>query len=281
MCCLRRRSVAIKIVFANHKGGIGKTTSVLNTSSFLSLMGKKVLCMDFDPQSNLTISFGIDILSLSVSLSEVFLDRVAIHDSIVSVYPDLDIVPARTDLSRVPASDFVVNHFRKNEIMKYKIKEIDNDYDFILMDTSSSKDVVNLLTVNCLSFADYVVVPIQFEHFAVAGLAQQMDVIRDVRDQWLNPELKLLGIVGTFFQNTKNNRYHHDMVKNTNAGHFLFETRIRRNNALSVSVSRGLPVTHFDRTCNGYLDYHAFTLEMLNRLNIEAGAADRNRVQAV
>lgn len=273
--------MAIKIVFANHKGGIGKTTSVLNTSSFLSLMGKKVLCMDFDPQSNLTISFGIDILSLSVSLSEVFLDRVAIHDSIVSVYPDLDIVPARTDLSRIPASDFVVNHFRKNEIMKYKIKEIDNDYDFILMDTSSSKDVVNLLTVNCLSFGDYVIVPIQFEHFAVAGLAQQMDVIRDVRDQWLNPKLKLLGIVGTFFQNTNNNRYHYDMVKNTNAGRFLFETRIRRNNALSVSVSRGLPVTHFDRTCNGYLDYHAFTLEMLNRLNIEAGAADQTQVQAV
>lgn len=273
--------MAIKIVFANHKGGIGKTTSVLNTSSFLSLMGKKVLCMDFDPQSNLTISFGIDIISLSVSLSEVFLGKVSIDESIVSAYPNLDIVPARTDLSRIPASDFVVNHFRKNEIIKYKIKEIDNVYDFILMDTSSSKDVVNLLTVNCLSFSDYVIVPIQFEHFAVAGLAQQMDIIKDVRDQWLNPELKLLGIVGTFFQNTKNNRYHHDMVKNTNAGRFLFETMIRRNTALSVSVSRGLPITHFDRTCNGYLDYYSFTVEMLKRLKIEAGAADHGWVKAV
>jgi chromosome partitioning protein len=273
--------VAIKIVFANHKGGIGKTTSVLNTSSFLALFGKKVLCMDFDPQSNLTISFGIDIISLQVSLSEVFLGKVSVSESIVSVYPNLDIVPARTDLCKIPASDVVVNHFRKNEIIKYKIKEIDDVYDFILMDTSSSKDVVNLLTVNCLSFSDYVIVPIQFEHFAVAGLAQQMDIIKDVRDQWLNPELKLLGIVGTFFQNTNNNRYHHDMVRNTNAGRFLFQTKIRRNTALSVSVSKGLPITHFDRTCNGYLDYYSFTVEMLKRLNIEAGILHHERTVAV
>jgi chromosome partitioning protein len=258
--------LAIKIVFANHKGGVGKTISVLNTSSFLAEMGYKVLCMDFDPQSNLTISFGMDIISLPVSLAEIFLGRAQFSDIITNIYPNLDIVPARTDLAKVVTSDHLSGHLRKKEIIKLKINQVDNKYEFILMDTSSSKDMVNLLTMNCFSFADYVIVPIQFEHFAVAGLAQQLDVIKDVREQWLNQNLRLLGIIGTFYQNTKNNRYHLDMVRNTHAGGFLFETMIRRNTDLSVSVSRGMPITCFNRRSNGYIDYRLFVEELLARL---------------
>lgn len=268
--------MAIKIVFANNKGGVGKTTSVLNLSSFLSMMGKRVLCMDFDSQANLTISFGIDIISLERSFGEVFLGKVSLVDAIMPLYSNLSIVPARTDLAKVASSDYITTHFRKNEVIKQKIGEVESDFDFIIMDTAPSKDILSVLTMNCLAFADYAIIPIQFEHFAVAGLSQMMDIIKDVKEQWLNPGLKLLGILGTFYQNTNNNRYHSEMIKNTEAGRFLFDTKIRRNTSLSASVSKGLPITLYDRTSNGYSDYYSFTIEMLNRIGVGYAVLSQN-----
>lgn len=253
--------MARKVVFANNKGGVGKTTSAVSVSAFLASMGKRVLALDFDPQSNLTVSFGVDIISLEKSMCEVFEDRCAPEDAVLNVLPGLDVVPARPGLDKVVDSGFVSNHLRKNEIIKFRLSRIEERYDFMIMDTAPATQGV--LAMNSLSFADYVVIPVQFEHFSVVGLRQMLDIISSVKEQFLNPGIRLAGILGTFYSNTRNCRSHEKMVENR-LREFVFGTKIRKNVSLSECSGKGIPITRYDRKSNGYKDYEAFTEELLS-----------------
>ena len=254
--------MALKIVLANRKGGVGKTTTAVNLSSFLSAMGYKVLALDFDPQANLTISFGINILSIQRSLANVFEEKCTIGDTILNRYPNLDIVPSAPNLDKAIEQGYVANHLRKNEIIKFKLNDVVAGYDFVIMDTPPTK---SLLTMNSLAAADYVVVPVRLDHLSVVGLKQMHDLIMEVKTQWLNPSIELLGILGTFSEETRDCREHIDIIQDSMFSDCLFTSRIRKNVTLSESVSRGTPINYFDRKCHGYEDYNDFTLEFLKR----------------
>jgi chromosome partitioning protein len=254
--------MAIRIVLANRKGGVGKTTTAVNLSANLSSMGYKVLVIDSDPQSNLTISFGIN-LSLQRSLAGIFEDSCAIQDAILNCYPNLDIVPSTPELEKAIESGYVANHLRKNEIIKFKLRDVESAYDFIIMDTPPTKSI---LTMNSLAIADYVIIPVMLEHFSIVGLKQMHDVIMEVRAQWLNASISLFGVLGTFYQETRNCKEHLAIINSSMFKDYLFTSRIRRNVTLSESVSQGTPIIHFNKHCHGYEDYDAFTREFLRRL---------------
>jgi chromosome partitioning protein len=255
--------MAIRIVLANRKGGVGKTTTAVNLSANLASLGYKVLAIDFDPQSNLTISFGVNILSLQKSLANVFDNNCSIEDSVLNCLPNLDIVPSTPELEKAIESGYLANHLRKNEIIKFKLRDVESAYDFIIMDTPPTKSI---LTMNSLATADYVIIPVMLEHFSIVGLKQMHDVIMEVRAQWLNASISLLGVLGTFYQETKNCKEHIAIINSSMFKEYLFTSRIRRNVTLSESVSRGTPIIHFNKQCHGYEDYHAFTREFLGRL---------------
>ena len=255
--------MALRIVLANRKGGVGKTTTAVNLAADLSSLGYKVLAMDFDPQSNLTISFGINILSLQKSLADVFQNSCAMEDIVLNRYPNLDVVPSTPDLEKAIEGGYVANHLRKNEIIKFKLQDMWTEYDFIVIDTPPTK---GLLTMNSLSVADYVVIPSRLDHLSIVGLKQMHDLIMEVRGQWLNPGTRLLGILGTFNEETRDCREHIDIIHGSMFKDYLFATRIRKNVTLSESVSKGTPIIHFNKRCHGHEDYDAFTREFLERL---------------
>ncbi|HAM52343.1 MAG TPA: hypothetical protein DCP92_17225 [Nitrospiraceae bacterium] len=266
--------MAIKIVLANRKGGVGKTTTALNLSANLASMGYNVLAMDFDPQSNLTVGFGINILSLGASLSNVFEDRCSIAEVTVTDRHgcNLHIVPSTPDIEKVIESGCVANHLRKNELIKFKFGDLEEAYHFVIMDTPPGKST---LTMNSLAIADYVIVPMRLDALSTVGLKQMRDLVGDVKAQWLNPKIELLGLLCTFYEQNTDSLEHMDIISGVDSPfrEYLFETRIRKNITLSKSIARGMPVIHFDKRSHGYMDYDAFTREFLKRLEAEHSSA--------
>ena len=160
--------MAITVAIANRKGGVGKTATATNLASSLSDMGYKVLAMDFDPQASLTISFGINILTIQKNLATFFNGDCRIEDTVINRYPNLDIVPTTSDLDDAIESGYVEKFpkSRRNHIVKHKFKEIQAEYDFVVIDTPTAK---GLLTTNALEVADQVVIPARLECFSSVG----------------------------------------------------------------------------------------------------------------
>jgi chromosome partitioning protein len=256
-----------KIVIANNKGGVGKTTTVINLAGFLSEMGHKVLAVDMDPQANLTIGLGINFDSLEFnSICEVLKDQCDINSAIHEVYPNLFILPATTMMGKV-VKWIEQSKFRKYEILKFKFEDI-HEYDFILIDTHRAQE--DFYTLNAFSAANHIIIPAQMEFFSMAGMAQLNDIIISTRIDRLNPNIDILGILPTFYSNTNNCRKHTEKlrsIKSNEYGKRVFNTVIRKNVALSMSVGNGKPINMFDKTSIGYEDYQKFTLEVIERLN--------------
>jgi chromosome partitioning protein len=227
-------------------------------------MVKKVLLIDLCPQANLTTSFGIDICALDRSLSEVILDKCTPLDAIVKVLPNLYLLPCRPDIEHILSTPPIASNPRKNEILKFKMGRLDGDYDFIIIDTGPAAKSV--LTTNGLAIADYVLIPITFEEYAVNGLKQIRDAVNDVKSQFINYHLRILGIFATFYQSTNNCKKYQEIVERSKFGEFLLKSKIRRNVSLSASVGEGKPITTYDRGSNGYKDYEELTREILERL---------------
>lgn len=122
------------------------------------------------------------------------------------------------------------------------------------------------MTTNALSFSDYVIIPLNFEFFAVEGLAQMIQMVKDVRTQWLNEKIDILGALGVCYQGTKNHKQQLEKVKQTSASKYLFSSMISKNTDLSASVAKGVPITKYNKRCAGYRDYEQFTNELIHRL---------------
>ena len=250
------------VAIANQKGGVGKTTTTINLGAYLAVFGKKVLLVDIDPQGSTTSGLGVEKRNLMHSIYSVL---VGDDDAKACVRPTgverLDIIPSNIDLSGAEIE--LVSMENREKVLKTALDALRNDYDYILIDCPPS---LALLTVNAITVADSILIPIQGEFFALEGLSQLMNTIK-LAKKYLNPTLDVEGVLLTMFDGRSNivNSVADEILKVF--GRKVFSTRIPRNIRLVESTSYGLPIMQYDPRSTGAVAYRAFTEEFLRRNN--------------
>lgn len=247
------------IVVANQKGGVGKTTTAINLSAALAQNGMKVLTIDSDPQGNCSSGLGIDKSEVSENtIYQIYLGEAELKDCIFdSVIDTLKVIPSSVELAGADIE--LIGMDRKEHILEDKLEEIKKSYDYIIIDCPPS---LNVLTVNAMTAADTVIVPIQCEFYALEGLSQLIYTIELVRDR-LNPRLKIDGVVFTMYDARTNLSLQvvEDVRNNLNAN--IYSSIIPRNVRLAEAPSHGLPICLYDSKSAGAEAYHDLALEVM------------------
>ena len=259
------------IACANQKGGVGKTTTVVNVGSYLALFGERVLIVDLDPQGNATSGLGLDRNSIERSIYDAVVDGVTIKElTVPGPVEGLDVVPSSIALAGAEVELAPVEG-RERRLARL-LAAVADDYDFILIDCPPS---LGLLTVNALTAADSVLIPLQCEYYALEGLTQLLATLDLIRDH-LNPELDIKGVVLTMFDaRTKLSADVANEVRR-HLGDHVFKTVIPRNVRLSEAPSHGQPISRYAPDSTGALAYAALTNELRARDNRD----DPNRSQS-
>ncbi|MBR1394729.1 MAG: ParA family protein [Prevotella sp.] len=246
------------IALANQKGGVGKTTTTINLAASLATLEKTVLVVDADPQANASSGLGVDIKQIDCSLYECIINHTNVREAIYTTDIDgLDIIPSHIDL--VGAEIEMLNLNDREQVIKKLLAPIQEEYDYILIDCSPS---LGLITVNALTAADSVIIPVQCEYFALEGISKLLNTIKIIKSK-LNQRLEIEGFLLTMYDSRlrlANQIY--DEVKR----HFqelVFKTVIQRNVKLSESPSHGLPVILYDADSTGAKNHLALAKEII------------------
>lgn len=247
------------IAIANQKGGVGKTTTSINLSACLAEKGKKVLVIDTDPQGNTTSGFGIDKNNLDMTIYDLILGECSIGDCIIKeVIKNVSLVPSNVNLAAAEIE--LIGIDRKEYILKREVDYIKGEYDFIITDCPPS---LNMLTINAMTTADSVLVPIQCEYYALEGLSQLIHTINLVKER-LNPDLDMEGVVFTMFDSRTNLSM--QVVENVkqNLNQRIYNTLIPRNIRLAEAPSHGMPISSYDAKSAGAEAYMLLAEEVIS-----------------
>ena len=252
--------MATVITITNQKGGVGKTTTAINLAYYMAKAGKKILLIDFDPQGNASSGMGVEKRDLKATMSEVMLGRVGLSQVIVSTKnKNLWVAPTTPELANTEVE--MAGMRNKFAQLKGAIAKLDQDFDYIVIDSPPS---LSLLTVNGMIAADYLLLPVQTEFYALEGVAQLLESMKLIKKA-MNPDLKLLGVLATMYDKRtalspqvmmEVKKYFKDKV---------FETVIPRNVRLAEAPSHGVPIGQYDRFSKGAKAYRALAKEVMER----------------
>ena len=248
------------IAIANQKGGVGKTTTAINLSASLASLGQKVLALDMDPQGNMTSGLSVNKDEVENTVYDLIIGNIGIEECICKeVYENLDVLPSNVNLSAAEIELIGVDD--KEYILRNAIDQVKDQYDFVIIDCPPS---LSMLTINAMTTADSVIVPIQCEYYALEGLSQLIHTVELVKER-LNPILEIEGVVFTMYDARTNLSL--QVVENVkeNLQQNIYKTIIPRNIRLAEAPSYGMPINLYDPKSTGASAYQRLADEVMNR----------------